>query len=187
MEARVAGHPETPGSAQWSPRATPDGSECCRRSHSIDVSLTDPSTGRSIKCSEDRHEGSDGTGRSDRQSSQVTRCRARVRVFDPGRCERTRGVISNSAVEPVLIIAHASLIDVTRTRDGNPENRNLISLHDAWAMVVSECHLISSIGWLGDESEHDLIRAIVLGDQHECVSSRCRNPTSERERPIISP
>lgn len=166
MEGRVDGHPETPNQ-QNGLLGPPPMDRVLQTVSLIDVSLTDPSTGRSIKCSEidmkvptERNEVI-GIVPGDR-------CRARVRVFVPG-VRTNPGCDVEFGVEPVLIIAHASLIDVTRIRNESGESKS-ISLHEAWAMVVSEC-LDISIEWLGDESEHDLIRAIVLGDRTSAFQS----------------
>ena len=166
MKACVAGHPERPGPHNGL-LGPPPMDRMLQTIPLVDVSLTDTSSGRSIKCSKINMKVP--TGRNEVIAViPGDECRARVRVFNPGGSTNP-GCDLKFAVEPILMIEHPSLIDVTRTGGGSDDS-NLISLHEAWSMVVSDS-LDSSICWFGDESEHDLIRAIVLGDRTSAFES----------------
>lgn len=166
MKGRVAGYPERPN-PHTGLLGPPPMDRMIQTIPMVDVSLTDPSTDRSIKCS--KIDMKVPTGRNDVIGIiPGDECRARVRVF-VRRGKRNPGCEIEFGVEPVLMIDHPSLIDVTRTRNGSMDSKP-IPLHEAWSMVVSE-GLDHSIGWFGDEAEHDLIRAIVLGDRTSAFES----------------
>ena len=166
MKGRVAGHPERPN-----PRTgllgPPAMDRIIQTIPMVDVSLTHPSTDRLIKCS--KIDMKVPTGRNEVIGIMPgDECRSRVRVF-VRRGGRNPGCDVEFGVEPVLMVEHSSLLDVTRPPKGSMESKP-IPLHVAWSMIVSD-RLDCSIGWFGDEAEHDLIRAIVLGDRTSAFES----------------
>ena len=166
MKGRVKGHPEKP-KYQNGLLGPPPIDRMLQTVSLVDVSLTHPSTDRTITCS--KIDMKVPTGRNEVIGiAPGDECKARVRVFVPRR--RTNpGCDIEFGVEPVLMVEHSSLIDVMRTWNESVSS-NQIPLHEAWSMVVSEC-LDSSIKWFGDEAEHELIRAIVLGDRTSAYES----------------
>ena len=166
MKGRVAGHPESP-KPYSSLLGPPPMDRMLQTVSMVDVSLWHPSSDHSIKCS--RIDMKIPTGRHEVIGiAPGDECRARVRVFIP-RGGTNPGCDLDFGVDPILMVEHSSLIDVIRTRNGSMDSEP-ISLHEAWSMVVSEC-LDHSIEWFGDEAEHDLIRAIVLGDRTSSFES----------------
>ena len=166
MEGRVAGHPERP-IPHTGLLGPPAMDRMIQTIPMIDVSLTHPSTGRLIKCS--KIDMKIPTGRNDVIGVMPgDECRARVRVFIR-RGGRNPGCDVEFGVEPFIVVEHSSLLDVTRTSEVTMDSKP-IPLHVAWSMVVSD-RLDHSIEWLGDEAEHDLIRAIVLGDRTSAFES----------------
>ena len=106
--------------------------------HMCDVVLKDPLTGETIRCSglmlKIQAKGGEGVG-----IIPGDRCWARVRILgshhvtNPG-CERKK------FFEPVLLIEHASMIDVVRNHDES-QKWNFKSIRDAWMKVVSKREL----------------------------------------------
>ena len=166
MKGRVAGHPETTNHLR-NLLGTPVMDRMIQTIPMVDVSLTDPSTDRLIKCS--KIDMKVPTGRDEVIGIMPgDECRARVRVF-VRRGGRNPGCDLDFDVEPVLMVEHSSLLDVTRSPKMSMESKT-IPFHEAWSMIVSD-RLDYSIGWFGDEAEHDLIRAIVLGDRTSAFES----------------